>query len=50
LSRGRRLAFHETRRPVRTASVTQVREPIYRRSLARWKHYEKALGGLFAQS
>ena len=29
------LAFHETRRPVRTASVTQVREPIYRRSVAR---------------
>jgi tetratricopeptide (TPR) repeat protein len=43
------LAFHQTRRPVRTASVTQVREPIYRRSVARWKHYEKALGELFAR-
>jgi tetratricopeptide (TPR) repeat protein len=43
------LAFHETRRPVRTASVTQIREPIYRRSVARWKHYEKALGELFAK-
>jgi tetratricopeptide (TPR) repeat protein len=37
------LAFHETKRPVRTASVTQVREPIYTRSLARWKHYAEDL-------
>jgi tetratricopeptide (TPR) repeat protein len=42
------LAFHRTRRPVRTASVTQVRQPIYTRSVARWKHYEPALGRLFA--
>jgi tetratricopeptide (TPR) repeat protein len=42
------LAFHETRRPVRTASVTQVRQPIYQRSVARWKNYTKALGALFA--
>jgi hypothetical protein len=41
------LAFHTTRRPVRTASVSQVRQPIYTRSVARWKHYEPALGGLF---
>lgn len=41
--------FHETARPVRTASVTQVREPLYRRSLARWKHYEAELGDLFAR-
>jgi hypothetical protein len=43
------LAFHQTRRPVRTASVAQAREPIYRRSVARWKHYENALGELFAR-
>jgi tetratricopeptide (TPR) repeat protein len=43
------LAFHENRRPVRTASVSQVRQPIYRRSVARWKHYENTLGTLFAQ-
>lgn len=43
------LAFHENRRPVRTASVTQVRQPIYTRSVARWKHYETALGPLFAK-
>jgi hypothetical protein len=41
------LAFHEGQRPVRTASVSQVRQPIYTRSLARWKHYEPALGPLF---
>ena len=31
------LAFHETRRPVRTASVVQVRQPIYRSSVGRWR-------------
>ena len=31
------LAFHETQRPVRTASVTQVRKPIYRDSVGRWR-------------
>jgi hypothetical protein len=41
------LAFHEAKRPVRTASVSQVRQPIYQRSVARWKHYEQALGPLF---
>jgi hypothetical protein len=34
------LNFHRTERLVRTASVAQVRQPIYRRSVARWKHYE----------
>jgi tetratricopeptide (TPR) repeat protein len=43
------LAFHEGKQPVRTASVAQVRQPIYTRSVARWKHYESALGGLFAR-
>jgi hypothetical protein len=41
------LAFHETRRPVRTASVTQVRQPLYTRSVARWKHYEVDLRSVF---
>ena len=40
------LAFHETARPVRTASVTQVRQPVYSRSVARWKHYEAHLAPL----
>ncbi len=42
------LEFHRTQRPVRTASVSQVRQPVYRRSLARWKHYENELAELFA--
>jgi hypothetical protein len=32
---------------VRTASVAQVRQPLYTRSVARWKHYDKALRPLF---
>jgi tetratricopeptide (TPR) repeat protein len=43
------LNFHEGKRPVRTASVAQVRQPIYNRSVARWRHYEPALGALFAR-
>jgi len=42
------LDFHQTRRPVRTASVTQVRQPVYRKSLARWKNYQQSLASLFA--
>jgi tetratricopeptide (TPR) repeat protein len=43
------LAFHEGKRLVRTASVAQVRQPIYTRSVARWRHYKPALGELFAR-
>jgi hypothetical protein len=31
------LRFHDTERPVRTASVVQVRQPIYQDSLRRWR-------------
>ncbi len=41
------LAFHQTRRPIRTASVVQVRQPIYKQSAGRWKNYEKQLAALF---
>jgi tetratricopeptide (TPR) repeat protein len=41
--------FHETARPVRTASLTQVRQPIYRRGLARWMHYQESLAELFGR-
>ena len=41
--------FYSTNRPVRTASVTQVRQPLYHRSLARWKHYEGLLVDLFTR-
>ena len=40
------LAFHRTERLVRTASVTQVRQPIYKGSVERWRHYEAALAPL----
>jgi tetratricopeptide (TPR) repeat protein len=40
------LRFHETRRPVRTASTLQVRRPMYRTSVGRWKRYEAQLGPL----
>jgi hypothetical protein len=42
------LAFHERRRQVRTASAMQVRQPIYRNAVGRWKHYEDLLAPFFA--
>lgn len=42
------LEFHRTRRPVLTASVSQVREPIYRNAVGRWTNYEHTLADLFA--
>jgi len=41
------LGFHDNQRIVKTASVAQVRRPIYRTSVARWKPYERHLGALF---
>jgi tetratricopeptide (TPR) repeat protein len=38
------LRFHETQRPVRTASSEQVRQPLYTRSIGTWRRYEKHLG------
>ncbi len=37
------LEFHSGLRVVKTASVWQVREPLYTRSSGRWKHYERHL-------
>jgi len=37
------LTFHATERTVRTASATQVRQPIYRSSIARWRPYANLL-------
>jgi tetratricopeptide (TPR) repeat protein len=34
------LSFHKTDRPVRTASATQVRQPIYTSAIGRWHAYE----------
>jgi tetratricopeptide (TPR) repeat protein len=37
------LSFYKTERPVRTASLTQVRQPIYKSSIERWRVYEDFL-------
>ncbi len=43
------IAFHKSQRPVRTASAAQVRRPIYRTSLQRWRAYEPHLAPLLAE-
>jgi hypothetical protein len=40
------LDFHKADTGVRTASVWQVREPLYVRSSGRWRNYEKHLASL----
>ncbi len=40
------LRFHESKRTVTTLSSAQVRRPVYKSSLARWKRYEKHIGPL----
>jgi tetratricopeptide (TPR) repeat protein len=40
------LNFHKSKRAVNTASMTQVRRPIYTSSVERWRPYEKYLGPL----
>jgi tetratricopeptide (TPR) repeat protein len=37
------LSFHETQRPVRTASAEQVRQPLYTTGIGYWRHFEKEL-------
>lgn len=37
------LEFHKKSRTVSTASVYQVRQPIYHRSIRRWRHFEPHL-------
>ncbi len=41
------LDFHTLDRPIRTASLSQVRRPIYAGSVGRWKHYQTVLAPLF---
>lgn len=40
------LAFHKHQRKTTTASYEQVNQPLYKQSVARWKHYEAWLGDL----
>jgi tetratricopeptide (TPR) repeat protein len=43
------LSFHTSKRPVRTASLSQVRQPIYSRSIGRWRHYVETLRPLIEE-
>ncbi len=43
------LRFHENNRPVRTASAVQVRKPLFRSSLQRWRRYESGLAPLLQE-
>lgn len=42
------LSFEKNPAPVNTASAVQVRAPVYRSALKRWKKYEPDLGDLMA--
>jgi tetratricopeptide (TPR) repeat protein len=43
------LTFHQTERIVRTASATQVRQPIYRNAIGRWRDYGDMLQPLLRE-
>jgi hypothetical protein len=43
------LSFHQARRPVRTASNVQVRQPLYRSALGRAQPFIPYLGSLIEQ-
>jgi hypothetical protein len=46
------LEFHRNDAPVATASSAQVRQPVYREALQRWRKYEaqlQPLAGLLRQ-
>jgi hypothetical protein len=40
------LQFHQNKRAVRTPSAEQVRRPINREGVDRWRNYERWLGPL----
>lgn len=37
------LQFHQSKRPVNTSSLQQIRRPLYQSSVGRWKNYERHL-------
>lgn len=41
------LAFHDSKRTVKTLSVEQVRKPLYRSSVNKWQHYQDCFEALF---
>ena len=40
------LSFHKTNRVVQTASAAQVRQPMYDKSIGRWRNFETQLCSL----
>ena len=42
------LDFHNNKRMVATFSHSQVRKPMYNKSVDRWKHYQKHIDALFS--
>jgi hypothetical protein len=40
------LRFHKSSRPTLTASVEQVRRPVYNSSVERWRRYERHIAPL----
>jgi tetratricopeptide (TPR) repeat protein len=43
------LEFHKSKRAVLTASAAQVRQPIYSKSIGRWRRFEKHLAPLISE-
>jgi tetratricopeptide (TPR) repeat protein len=43
------LSFNKTDRPVKTASAVQIRKPLFRSSLERWRKYESGIGPLLKE-
>lgn len=41
------VSFHENKRPVQTASVYQVRQPLYKSSVGRWRRFAKHIDPLY---
>jgi len=42
------LSFYDSERSVKTASLSQVRRPMYKGSIQKWRRYEQHLGPLIA--
>ena len=42
------LDYYKNKRSVTTSSLSQVRQPTYKSSIGRWRHYEKYLGTLIS--
>ena len=40
------VSFHRTEQAIRTASVNQVRQPVYAGSVGRWRKHAEQLGPL----